>query len=223
MPTRLILVRHGQTLHNVAGKVAGWTDSPLSDVGVAQAERLAVYLAARYRLDAVVSSPLQRARRTAEAIGRRAGLGPTDREDLKELNFGELENLTEAEISARHPGIWAASQVLDDHTFAWPGGESRAGFYLRVRRAFQEIVAAHPDQTVAVVSHGGVLGAYVADVAEGRPHLWRKYLAKNCAITEVLLEGGLTSLACFNDHSFLADPGPDPLLESLATSGDGGA
>jgi len=215
VPTRLILVRHGQTLHNVAGKVAGWTDSPLSEAGRAQAEVLAAHLAERHTLHALYSSPLQRARHTAETIGRRVGLEPIFRDDLKELNFGEMENLTEAEIAARHPDVWAAAQVLEDHSFAWPGGESRGAFYERVRRALQEIAAAHPDQTVAVVSHGGVVGSYVADALEGQPQLWRKYLARNCSVTEVHAGNGRVAVTCFNDHSFLPDSGPDRLLAGL--------
>jgi len=221
LPTKLILVRHGQTLHNVAGKIAGWTDSPLSDVGLDQAERLGTYVAEHYVLDALYSSPLQRARRTAEIVGRLAGLERILRDDLKELNFGDLEELTEAEVSARHPGIWAASQVVDDHSFTWPGGETRSRFYARVRRAFREIVAAHPSQTVAIVSHGGVLGSYVADVVEGHPHLWRKYLLRNCSITEVRAENGRAAVGRFNDYSFLPDYAPDPLLQSLAGASDG--
>ncbi len=85
MPTKLVLVRHGQTSHNVAGKVAGWTDSPLSEVGLAQAERLADFIAERYRLHGLYSSPLQRARLTAEAIGRGTGRTPGLRDDLKGL------------------------------------------------------------------------------------------------------------------------------------------
>ncbi len=215
MPTRLILVRHGQTLHNVAGKVAGWTDSPLSEVGLQQAERLAAHVAERHSLHALYASPLQRAWHTAQAVGRRVGIGPIPREDLKEMHFGIAENLTEDEIASRHPDTWAAAQVLDDDSFAWPGGESRLAFYQRVRRAFREIAAAHPGETVAVVSHGGVLGSFVADLLEGRPHLWRKYLARNCAITEVHAEGDHFAVTCFNDHSFLPDHGPEGLLAGL--------
>ena len=221
MPTRLVLIRHGQTSHNVAGRVAGWTDSPLSEVGLAQAERMSAHVVARYELDGLYASPLRRARHTAQAIGRRAGLVPVLLDDLKELNFGDLENLTEAEIASRYPDVWAASRVLEDHTFAWPGGECRGSFYGRVRQAFDEIIAGHPSQTVAVVSHGGVLGSFVADVVEGQPHLWQKYLLKNCAIAEVHADGGRARLVCFNDHSFLPDYGPDPLLASLALTSDG--
>ena len=220
MPTKLILVRHGQTLHNVAGRVAGWTDSPLSEIGHQQAEVLAAHVAERHPLEALYSSPLQRAYDTARAVGRRVGLVPVMREDLKEMNFGDLEDHTEAEIAARRPEVWAASLNLEDEAFAWPGGEARGSFHARVRHAFREIIAAHLGQTVAIVSHGGVLGTYVADLLEGRPYLWRKYLAKNCSITQVEAVDGHVAVTCFNDHSFLPDHGPDRLLANLALPGD---
>jgi len=219
LPTTLVLVRHGQTLHNLAGRLAGWTDSPLSDVGRRQAEFVAAHIASRFKLTAIYASPLQRARLTARTIGRRTGLEPTYRDDLKELNFGDLENKTESEISASHPGIWAASQVLDDHAFSWPNGEARHLFYDRVERAFAEIAAAHSGQTVAIVSHGGVLGSYLAGVIEGKPYLWLSYLVKNCSTSVVELRvGGAREVTSFNDHSYLPATGGDLISVALATA-----
>jgi broad specificity phosphatase PhoE len=218
LPTRLILVRHGQTEHNVAGKIAGWTDSPLSATGVAQAESVAEHVAASYALDVLYSSPLQRARDTARAIGRRVGLGPVVRNDLKELNFGDLENTTEAEIARVLPEAWLASRDLADYDFAWPNGERRGDFFDRVRLAFASIVAAHPGKTVGVVAHGAVLGSFLGGVAEGRPHLWQKYLVRNCSVSEVEARGETLTVVRLGDHSFLPDSAPDPLIQALARS-----
>lgn len=241
MPTTLVLVRHGQTIHNTEGKVAGWTDSPLSDIGREQAEKLAQHVAGRYHLAAIYSSPLQRALYTAERIGAfclgassgngKLKVGQTSvviREDLKELNFGELENHTETEISQKYPGIWAASQTIDDETFQWPGGEMRSEFYRRVMAAIDDIANSHPNEAVAIVSHGGVLGAYISGIIEGQPHYWRKYLVKNCSITEVTVENGdpenksgRATIVCLNDHAHLPDYGVDAFLESLAAEESG--
>ena len=184
--------------------MAGWTDSPLTELGRTQAERLAQYVADRYRLDRIYSSPLQRARHTAESIGRRAHLRPILREDLKEINFGRFESLTKAEIQAAYPDM-AARRDVDDPSFEYPDGESTGQFADRIRIAFRSILDESEGRTVAVVAHGGVLGAYVADLQSGEPHLWRQYVPKNCAITEVVVEDGAATLTCFDEVGHLED------------------
>lgn len=215
MSTRLILVRHGQTAHNVAGRIAGSTDSPLSDLGREQAACVAEHVAASYALDVLYASPLQRALHTALAIGERAGLAPRLRDDLRELNFGDMENSCESEIAKALPEAWRASRNLEDLDFAWPNGERRGEFFARVRRALDEIVAAHPDQVVGIVAHGAVIGSFLADIAEGRPWLWRKYLMFNCALSEVIADGGQLALARYNEAGFLPESEPDPLIVAL--------
>ena len=185
MPARLLLIRHAQTEHNLALRLAGWTDSPLSPEGRRQAERLASHLAATETLDAIYASPLQRARDTAAAIARRFGLTVRLRDDLREIHFGRCESLTLDEVRTRFPDLWARLPNDADLTLAWPGGESRAAFYDRIRRAVAAISAAHPAATVAVVTHGGVISALLADLAEGAPWRWARYLVNNCSISEV--------------------------------------
>ncbi len=202
MTTRLILIRHGETEHNVEGRMAGWTDSPLTELGRSQAERLARHVADRYRLDRIYSSPLQRARHTAEAIGRHVHLRPILRDDLKEIHFGKFEGLTKAEIAARFPGM---VERRDEPFFEYPGGESTEHFSKRIRHAFRGIISESEGKTVAVVAHGGVLGAYISDLQSGEPHLWRQFIPRNCAITEVVVEDGATTLACFDETGHLED------------------
>ncbi len=215
MPTKLVLIRHGQTIHNATGKIAGWTDSPLSAVGQAQALRLAAHVAGRYRLIHVYASPLERARVTAQRVADRFGLQPILRDDLKEINFGHLEGLTHAEVALRFPGIWQAAESLADDAFAWPGGESAAEFVRRVGAAFAEIARSHPGETIAVVAHGGVLGAHVGDLVEQNPRLWARYVPGNCSVTEVQPIGGRPTITCFNDCSFLVDDTPELARASL--------
>lgn len=216
MPTKLVLVRHGQTVHNIAGKIAGRTDSPLSETGLSQAQEVAAYVAANYSLDVLYSSPLQRALRTAEIIAQPISLCPLVREDLKELNFGDLENSSEAEMAKALPEAWLASRNLENYDFAWPNGERRGEFFARVRAAFDSILLAHPGQTIGVVAHGAVLGSLLADIAEGRPHLWRRYLVRNCSVSEVEARDGGLAICRLNEFSFLGDAAPDPLIEAMS-------
>ena len=216
MATTLILVRHGQTEHNQAGMTAGWTDSALAESGREQAWLVATHIAATYRLDALYASPLQRALDTARAIGQATGLAPVPDPDLREQNFGDVEGLTVEEAQQRYPEISARARVVDDLSFSWPNGERRSDFYGRVLRAMARIAANHPEQTVGIVTHGGVIGAYVADVQEGKAYLWRNYLVDNCSVTIVTVEHtGRRAVRLYNDTSFMPAQPVDPLTASL--------
>jgi broad specificity phosphatase PhoE/ribonuclease HI len=150
-PTVTLLLRHGETPLSVERRFAGRGDAPLTATGRRQAAAAAKRLAARGGIDAIISSPLQRARRTAELAAEATGAPLTVDEDLAETDFGELEGLTFAEASQRWP----------DETTAWlgsadvapPGGESLATVARRVLGALDRLLAAHPRGTVVLVSH----------------------------------------------------------------------
>ncbi|MBI2940316.1 MAG: histidine phosphatase family protein [Chloroflexi bacterium] len=206
MLTRLLLVRHGQTVHNVEMRIAGWTDSPLTSEGERQAERVAAYLARTEQIHALYASPLQRARRTAEAIGRALMIPPAFEDDLRELHFGDCENLTDAELVARYPDLVELARRSADLSFRWPNGESRLEFYTRVRRTMRRIADQHAGQAACVVAHGGVLSSYLADIVLGEPTRWREFLLDNCTVTEVHLNSGAAQLVRCNVDSFHLPP-----------------
>jgi probable phosphoglycerate mutase len=160
------IVRHGETEWSRTGRHTSHTDVDLTPVGEEEARRLGEALAAT-RFDLVLSSPMRRARRTAEL----AGLVPFQVvDDLVEWDYGELEGLTSAEIQQRHPGwtVWVGP---------WPGGEAAAEVTARADRVVSHLLdgaaAASDSARVALVGHGHfsrVLAArwVGADVALGR-------------------------------------------------------
>ena len=205
MPTDLIFVRHGQTTLNVERRMAGWTDAPLTETGIAQARILGAHVVGSYTLDRVYCSPLTRAMDTARPFADPLGHELILLDDLREMYFGDCEALTVAEIMARYPEAPRDPSVLIDHFFAWPGGESLDEFFTRVRAAVRRIVSESPDMRVAVVTHGAVIGALAAEISVGDPLLWRKYVPRNCSITEMLAEGDGLSLVNYNDWSFMPE------------------
>lgn len=182
--TRLILIRHGESQDNVAGRLSGWTDSPLTHHGQSQARRAARFVSEQFRPSALYVSPLTRAVQTAQPLAESTGLTPRRRDDLRELHFGVADGLTFAEIEARHAGLLQRASQEDDAAFGWPGGESRRNFWERVLGAIEEIGRAHRGETVAIVSHGGVLSTFLAYAAAGNPTRWRDYPLHNCALSE---------------------------------------
>jgi probable phosphoglycerate mutase len=151
---RLLLVRHGESTWNAAGRWQGWADPPLSDLGRAQAEAAAPAAAP---VDAVVSSDLQRARETASIMASVLELeGDVHVEpDLRERDVGDFTGLTRAEIEERWPGVLAQgnASIARDRRF----GESVEALAERVDAALRRLATAYAGQRVVVVTHGGVV------------------------------------------------------------------
>jgi len=124
---------------------------PLTETGQRQAATAAARLAARGGIDVIVSSPLRRARRTAEAVAEATGAPVVVDDDLVEADFGKWEGLSFAEASAQSPDEMTAWLASADA--APPGGESFAAAARRVLGALDRLLAAHPDRTLVLVSH----------------------------------------------------------------------
>jgi alpha-ribazole phosphatase len=150
--TRLILIRHGQTDWNLAGRYQGQSDLPLNERGREQALEIAHSLAGSV-MSAIYASDLARARDTAQVLACAAGLEVQLDPRLREINQGEWEGMLFADIQARYPQELKRRRE-SPLGFAPPGGETVQEVKERVLSAVQQIVRSHPDQTVAIVSHG---------------------------------------------------------------------
>jgi ribonuclease H / adenosylcobalamin/alpha-ribazole phosphatase len=149
--TTTLLLRHGQTALSAERRFAGRGDIPLTEAGERQAALAAARLAARGGIEVIVTSPLQRARRTAEPVAEATGAPLQVEDDLVETDFGKWEGLTFAEASARWPdelSAWLASPDV-----APPGGESFSATARRVAAALDRLLAAHEFRTLLLVSH----------------------------------------------------------------------
>ncbi len=150
-PTRLILVRHASTEHSPQRRFSGRNDLPLSDAGEQQATALAGRAASFGDVAAVVTSPLRRARQTADLLAAALGVQVDVSDGMVETDFGEWEGLTSAEVEQGWPGELARWLTTPDA--APPRGESFAEVTKRVRRARDAVIAGHPGATVVVVTH----------------------------------------------------------------------
>ncbi|CQR71281.1 Phosphoserine phosphatase 1 [Sporomusa ovata DSM 2662] len=169
--TRLIVVRHGQTVWNLERKYQGHSDIALTDKGLRQAEAVGARLAEE-KIDAVYASDLSRAFKTAEYIAAKHSLTVSVVPALREIKFGDWEGLTYEQISAQWPGLLGKLWTTPDE-LQIPGGESFQQLKERAYAAIEKIVAAHPDQTVAVVAHGGTIGTILcAMLGIHLNHVW---------------------------------------------------
>lgn len=147
----VILVRHGQSTTNVQKVFTGQLNAPLTSMGVEQAERMAQYVA-RYPVEKVYASSLQRAVDTAAPICRLLGCPMETSDDLREIYAGSWEGLSFEEVAARYPDSYAIWR--QDFGNAHPdGGESCRALYDRVIEAFRHIVEDTQEQVICIVSH----------------------------------------------------------------------
>lgn len=195
-PTTTVLLRHGQTPLSAEKRFSGVGDIELTEVGVAQARAAARRLAARGDIGVIVTSPLRRARRTAEEAARLAGAPLRVEPDLREADFGAWEGLTFAEVQAKWPADMAA--WLADTGVAPPGGESFAEVESRVAAALDRLLAAYGGATLLAVSHVTPIKTLVR----------RALLAPAAALYRMHLD-----VACLCEVDWFAD-GP-ALLRSL--------
>jgi ribonuclease H / adenosylcobalamin/alpha-ribazole phosphatase len=149
--TTTLLLRHGATPLSAERRFAGRGDIPLTDDGRRQAAAAAARLRERGGIDVIVTSPLRRARRTAEAVAEASGAPLVVDDDLAEADFGAWEGLSFAEASAKSPEEMTAWLASADA--APPGGESFADVARRVLRALDRLLEAYPERTVVLVSH----------------------------------------------------------------------
>ncbi len=170
MPSRLLLVRHGQSEWNALGRWQGQADPPLTELGRAQARAAARAIGA---VDVVFSSDLQRARQTADVIAEQIGVGPVIEDmGLRERDAGEWSGMTRDEIKERYPGYLpddrhnAFAPAADTAPRRPPGWESDSVLLDRVLEAIQRIHLVVGDGDGLVVTHGGVIYALEGHLGE---------------------------------------------------------
>ena len=201
MTTRVLLVRHGQTVGNIEQLFCGHAETPLTPVGIAQAKALGKRLAST-KIDAAYASDLSRASDTARhAIDGRALKLQLD-ERLREMHYGEWEALSGDTIRETHR----------DHLREFfrgkvpaPGGETIMQVRERTAAAVREIAANHPDSTVLVASHGNAIMALIAELM-GVPEeaSWSFAVYNTSLSTLQFSRTGRFTLLGFNDASHIS-------------------
>ncbi|AHH16949.1 putative phosphoglycerate mutase [Nocardia nova SH22a] len=201
-PTRLLLLRHGQTALSVQRRYSGRGNPELTELGREQAARAAKYLAAKGDIAAVVTSPLDRARETAQAAAQALDVPVRVLDSLTETDFGEWEGLTFGEAAERDPDLH--QRWLGDPSLPAPGGESFDAVRERVEAARRDLVALYPGQNVVVVSHVTPIKTLLQLALEVGPSLlYRLHLdLASLSIAEFYPDGG-ASVRLVNDTSYL--------------------
>lgn len=202
--TRILLVRHGATARTAEDRFSGADGVDLSEQGNAQVRALAERLTG-LQLHAVYTSPLARTRQTAEILARSHGLPIAERDGLREIGHGHWEGLTRAEVEARFPDEYANWEE-DPLTYAPAGGESGVSVLARALPVIRDVVVAHPQHTVLVVSHKATIRLLLASLLGFDARGYRDRLDQAPACLNVLeFKGPVRArLMLFNDVSHYA-------------------
>ncbi|MGB8961236.1 MAG: bifunctional RNase H/acid phosphatase [Pseudonocardiaceae bacterium] len=201
-PTRLLMLRHGQTEHSAQRRYSGRGDLPLTELGERQAAAAAARLANSDGVAAVVSSPLLRARQTAQPAADALGVPVTVHDGLIETDFGAWEGLTFAEARDRDPDLH--TRWLTDTSLAMPGGESMDAVHRRVRRVRDQLIAQHGAATVIVVSHVTPIKALLRMALDAGPSvLHRLHLDIASLSAAEFYPDGPATVSLVNDTSYL--------------------
>jgi probable phosphoglycerate mutase len=209
--TRIVAIRHGETAWNAESRLQGQLDIPLNSLGRRQAAALADALRDE-GLSRVYASDLGRAWHTARALAEPLALPLAAEPGLRERCFGMLEGYTYQEIDTRWPDL-ARRWRIRDPDFAPEGAESLRGFHARCLATVDRLARAHPGQTIAVVSHGGVLDCLYRAANHIEVDAPRTWLLGNAVINRLLHSAQGLSLVGWNDDAHLESL---PLDESSA-------
>jgi broad specificity phosphatase PhoE len=210
---RIVLLRHGQTAWNQEGKNQGSEDIELDAIGRIQSEQTATRLSGR-TWNAAFTSPLRRARETAEIVLRGQSVLLREDDRLRERSYGAWEGKTAEEIGPPYEE-YRRDRVL----YRPPGGETGLEVFMRAA-AFLHDLLEECTGDVLVVSHGGTTAALIAVLLHGTPATAATLRLANCSITEIHITADRRRvLGVYNDTSHL-DPQPIPVVshETAPTS-----
>lgn len=202
---RVLLIRHGRSADIVPGSDES-SDPPLHTDGVRQAVALGSRLRDA-RIDAVYSSHLRRAHDTAQEVARHHGLDVTVHEDLEEVRLGDWSHGVFRKMAASGDPVfteWSASGRWD----GIPNGEGDQNFRDRVTARIEALAAQHDGGCIAVVCHGGVINAYLAEILGTERSLWM--MVENTSITTVRISttrSVLTLNDCHHLYDLVTQPG----------------
>jgi probable phosphoglycerate mutase len=210
----LLLVRHGESAAAIEGQpfplVDGQGDPPLHEEGHRQAQLVADRLE-HENVTAIYVSNLQRTAQTAAPLAARLGITPTVEPDIREVHLGEWEGgIFRKHVMEGHP---LAQRMRDEQRWdVIPGAEPADAFRARLQRGITSIAARHPNETVAVFSHGAAMGEIIAIATGGRAFAFGG--SDNASISQLIVLGDQWILRRFNDTAHLQlslSTAPQPL------------
>lgn len=201
---KVVLIRHGETVHNTENRMSGWTEATLSAKGVEQAKALRERMK-NVAIHRLVTSGMERADETASIVFPHLKKTSEKNHLLKEMNFGTMEGLTMGEIKHKYPEDFLKLHEMTGR-YVFPEGESLRSFHQRIQSAARQLQKYPEGETIAIVAHSGTIRSLLSGwiAKDWRAH-WR-FRIHHCSITVVDFYDGFPVLSLCNDTLHLHDP-----------------
>ncbi len=198
MTSRIILIRHGQTDSNVEKRYMGWLgEEGLNEIGIQQTHCLAERLR-DINISAIYSSPLPRALETAKPLAQFQNLEVIPNEGIGEMRMGPWKGLSAEEIEMKYPQEWKLWRT-DPVKVNLPNRETLNDLQNRVVQEIDNLVKKHPNQSVLLVTHDGVIRVFIAHVVGSDASIYRRIAVKNASISIVNIMPLWKELELLND------------------------
>ncbi len=207
----LYLIRHGETESNKQKRYQGWTESPLSALGIRQAEKAGFFLATQ-KIESLYSSDLKRALHTARVIGVSSGIEPVATPLLREIHFGEWEGQTFNEIEKTW-GNQISAWLDDPFHVAAPGGETLGQVCARMQSFLEQLAGLGSEgKRIAAVTHGGSIRALLYQVLNLDHSSFWDIKIDNASVSLLRKEGESFKVVYYNRvHHLETEPGVEQL------------
>lgn len=201
--TKIIVVRHGQTKWNIGQIFRGRADVPLNETGRFQAKSLAKALKS-WEIVAIYSSPLLRAKETAEAIAKEKNLKVKISDSLLDISYGDWQGVSHDEVAKKWPKLYQLWQEKPDKV-KFPKGESLNDVRKRVEDFLKKVVSEHKDKIVAAVSHRVAIKVLLcAALNLDNSYFWR-FIQNTASFSILDYENKIFSLSCLNETCHLKE------------------
>lgn len=202
MQTELLLVRHGQTEWNALGKFQGCSDIELAKEGIIQAKYLAKHLDGNF--DCIYSSPLKRAKKTAEIISNNTDKHPIVINDLREINYGKWEGLTINEIMNNYKDEYIKWQNDNVEGPLCGGDLSLKNACKRAKKVLMNIINENKHKKIIVVAHGGIIKAGLVALFNWKISMYHKIILLNTSVSKIIVDDNSGAIIeTINDTSHL--------------------
>lgn len=200
--TDIYITRHGQTVWNKEGKIQGRLNSDLTEKGIVGAELLSERIK-DIKLDYILSSPIERALKTAQIARGQKKVDIIKYDGLKEIDCGDFEGKLLENVMKNHPDVY--KKIVDDpFNQRYPNGENLKEFYDRVSKCFQEIIDSYKNKTILIVGHGGTIRAIESYVKKEKiQNSWFLNIVENCSLTHLIVNEDKIDLDFYNDTKHL--------------------
>ncbi|MBO3445016.1 histidine phosphatase family protein [Clostridium sp. CCUG 7971] len=198
--TKLILVRHALTNDNQDSRLSGHIDSMVSEEGKKQIKKLTNYLK-NVHIDKIYTTTSKRTKDTVYELSNLKSMNIIEKENLKEINFGDFEGMTFDEIKSKHPEEFQ-KMINEGYNYKYPNGESLIMTYGRVAKEVDEIILNNKDKTVLICSHGGTIRNIITHLISSSYEYHWNFRIDNASISILEVENGFAVINTMNNTNF---------------------